>query len=73
MEVHGPASLDGVAISEVAPPFGCDSEPTALPLRLRGDARPRAGRKPRAPGTIVIPDNGRFDEQLVSTRETVWP
>ena len=44
MEARGAGSLDSVAISEIAPPFGCDSEPTTLPFDCEAtlDARRRA-------------------------------
>ena len=73
MEALGAGRIDNVAISEITPPFGCDSEPTDSAVRLRGDARRSAPGESRVHRvTIVIPDAGRF-EKGASTRKTALP
>ena len=61
MEAQGAGSLDGVAISEVAPPFGCDSEPATLPFDCEATLALAPGESRVHRVTVIIPDDGRFD------------
>ena len=62
MDAQGAGSIDGVAISETTPPFGCDSEPTALPFDCEATLNLAPGESRVHQVTVVIPDDGRFDD-----------
>ncbi|MBA3448771.1 MAG: hypothetical protein H0T56_14435, partial [Pseudaminobacter sp.] len=61
--VEGLGRLDGVAISEIVPPFGCAPEPATLPISCVADLSLGAGEARVHQVTVVIPDDGRFDNQ----------
>ena len=58
---EGLGRLDGVAISEISPPFGCATEPTSLPIACDANLSLGAGESHVHQVTVVIPDDGRFD------------
>ena len=70
---RGQAGIDNVAISEIAPPFGCDSEPTTLPFDCEATLTLAPGESRVHRVTVVIPDDGRFDNGGASTRKTALP
>jgi len=61
MEVEGFGRLEGVAISEISPPFGCNPEPATLPISCDANLSLGAGEARVHQVTVVIPDDGRFD------------
>ena len=61
MEAEGLGRLDGVAIAEITPPFGCASEPTSLPISCDANLSLGAGESHVHQVTVIIPDDGRFD------------
>jgi hypothetical protein len=61
--VEGLGRLEGVEIAEVVPPFGCAPEPTTLPISCVADLSLGAGESRVHQVTVVIPDDGRFDNQ----------
>ena len=69
----GAGSIDNVAISEIAPPFGCDSEPTTLPFDCEATLSLAPGESRVHRVTVVIPDDGRFDNGAAPTGETALP
>ena len=61
MEAEGLGRLDGVAIAEITPPFGCATEPTSLPFACDANLSLGAGESHVHQVTVIIPDDGRFD------------
>jgi hypothetical protein len=62
MQIDGFGRLEGVAIAEIVPPFGCSPEPATLPLSCEANLSLGAGESRVHQVTIVIPDDGRFDD-----------
>ena len=59
--VDGLGRLEGVAITSIEPPFGCAPEPATLPLSCVANLSLGAGESSVHRVTVVIPDDGRFD------------
>jgi len=61
MQLTGFGRLEGVAIAEIVPPFGCSPEPATLPLSCEANLSLGAGESRVHQVTVIIPDDGRFD------------
>ncbi|MEQ1941129.1 hypothetical protein ABMA32_01765 [Mesorhizobium sp. VNQ89] len=64
--VDGIGRLEGVVISEISPPFGCEPEPTTLPMSCIANITLGAGEQRVHQVTVVIPEG-----PLANIREPV--
>src|SRR5690606_27889617 len=58
--VEGIGRLEGVAISEIVPPFGCSPEPTTLPMSCVATLTLGPGESRVHRVTVVLPEDSRF-------------
>lgn len=58
--VEGLGRLEGVAITSIAPPFGCSPEPATLPASCITNLTLAAGESHVHQVTVIIPDDGRL-------------
>ncbi|WP_405023208.1 hypothetical protein [Mesorhizobium sp. BE184] len=56
--INGADRLEGVTVKSISPPFGCDAEPTTLPLSCIANLSLDPGQSRSHSVTIVIPDAG---------------
>ncbi len=56
--IAGAGRLEGVAVTSITPPFGCEAEPTLLPLSCVANLTFDAGQSRSHSVTVVIPDAG---------------